>query len=142
MPFVKVLAFPRSLWNGGRGGGHFLFGSLTHTTYPGVHRNISILALRPKLGLQVAQSSFRPYFRGFHQVNKTGCCTSGLRVKDSFSFAHIWPWPRAFHTNKNYLYQKFFHVKIEAIVNFLQTPLNLWPAHNFRKFDFPRPFLV
>ena len=42
------------------GGAHFLFSSLTNTTYPGVHETILTLALRPKLGLWWLNSVLGP----------------------------------------------------------------------------------
>ena len=42
------------------GEAHFLFISLTNTTYPGVHETILTLALRPKLGLWWLNSVLGP----------------------------------------------------------------------------------
>ena len=85
----------------------------------------------------MAISIFRPYFRGFDQVDKTAHCSLGLRNKNSFSFDPIWPWPKVFHTNKNFLNRKFFHVKIGQNLNFTLRAKSVSAPYFFLDFSIP-----
>ena len=88
------------------------------------------------------QSIFRANLRGFDQVDKTACYTSGFRGR---FFSLLLPNDHGqgcFTQTKTFSIANFFNAKIDQNVKFPKTALKVRPPNIFEKFNFLRPFSI